>query len=225
MIPIVFDHHGTLDKLMGDAIMAFFGAPGELQDHPQKAAETALAMVERLAQVREERHEKGIDKLEVGIGVNTGQATVGNLGSGSFMDYTVIGDTVNLGSRLEGLNKTYGTSIIISEFTAVRLDDRFFLRQLDRVKVKGKEDAVGIYELMGFKDRLEPDKIHMAEFFESGLQLYKNRKWRQAVEIFSRILEVNPDDGPSRLYLERSEELLGDPPSSDWEPITVFTSK
>ncbi|MBN2124316.1 MAG: adenylate/guanylate cyclase domain-containing protein, partial [Deltaproteobacteria bacterium] len=122
MIPIVFRHGGTLDKLMGDAVMAFFGAPGVQEDHPEKAAESALEMVRTLQALREGRGEKGIDRLHLGIGLNTGDVTVGNLGSSHFMDYTVIGDTVNLGSRLEGLNKTYGTQIILSEFTARRLD-------------------------------------------------------------------------------------------------------
>lgn len=225
MIPIVFDHHGTLDKLMGDAVMAFFGAPAEVQDHPVKAAETALEMIEQLKRLKAERDEKGIDDLEVGIGLNTGVVTAGNLGSKSFMDYTVIGDPVNLGSRLEGLNKTYGTSIITSEFTAGRLDDRFVLRELDRVKVKGKGDAVAIFELMGLREKLDQGRIETAKCFKSGLLLYRNRKWKEADDVFLGILKHDPNDGPSSLYHERIKGLLNAPPSSDWEPVTVFTSK
>ena len=225
MIPIVFDHQGTLDKLMGDAVMAFFGAPGEVKEHPQKAAETALKMIESLKELKEERNEKGIDRLEVGIGLNTGQATVGNLGSWSFMDYTVIGDMVNLGSRLEGLNKTYGTSIIISEFTAERLDNRFVLRELDRVKVKGKGDAVTIFELAGQRDSLSRERLRMITEFESGISLYKNREWEKAEKTFSRLLKLFPGDVPSGLYLERTRELLRNPPASEWEPVTIFKTK
>ena len=225
MIPIVFDHEGTLDKLMGDAIMAFFGAPGELRHHPGKAAETALKMIEKLELLKTERREKGIDRLEVGIGLNTGHVTVGNLGSQSFMDYTVIGDTVNLGSRLEGLNKVYGTSIIVSEFTAERLDSRFVLRELDRVRVKGKGDAVAIFELSGFKGDMVQERLELLRIFESGMYQYRSREWEQAEETFSRALRFIPGDGPSQLYLDRVQNLLRDPPSSEWEPITVFTTK
>lgn len=225
MIPIVFDNQGTLDKLMGDAVMAFFGAPGEVKEHPQKAAETALKMIERLKELKEERNEKGIDRLQVGIGLNTGMATVGNLGSWSFMDYTVIGDMVNLGSRLEGLNKTYGTSIIISEFTAERLDSRFVLRELDRVKVKGKGDAVTIFELAGHKDRFSQEKLSMIMEFGYGISLYKNKEWEKAEKAFSRLLTLFPGDGPSGFYLERIRELLKNPPASEWEPVTVFKTK
>jgi len=225
MIPIVFDHQGTLDKLMGDAVMAFFGAPGELNEHPQKAAQTALEMIERLKALKAERGEKGIERLEVGIGLNTGQVTVGNLGSQSFMDYTVIGDAVNLGSRLEGLNKTYGTSIIISESTARRLNSRFVLRELDRVRVKGKGDAVTIFELLGLRDKLDQERMKMLGVFEAGILQYKNRAWEEAEETFSRALNLFPDDGPSRLYSKRTKDLLKNPPSFEWEPITVFTAK
>ena len=225
MIPIVFDHEGTLDKLIGDAIMAFFGAPGELKDHPVKAAETALKMIERLEALKSEKHVKGIKRLEVGIGLNTGQVTVGNLGSHGFMDYTIIGDTVNLGSRLEGLNKTYGTSIIIGELTARRLDNRFVVRELDRVKVKGKEDAVTIYELAGFRDRLEPQRIEILEIFTTGLDQYKNRDWKQAEETFRRVMKLSPEDGPSQLYLKRTLELISSPPPPEWECVTVFSTK
>lgn len=225
MIPIVFEHQGTLDKLMGDAIMAFFGAPGELNNHPQKAAETALAMIRKLEELKAERSGKGIERLEVGLGLNTGQVTVGNLGSQSYMDYTVIGDMVNLGSRLEGLNKIYRTSILISEFTAERLDSRFVLRELDRVRVKGKGDAVTIFELYGFKDDLDQERIKLLRIFESGIRQYRNREWDQAEETFYGALRLFPQDGPSQLYLERIKDLLKDPPPPEWEPITVFTTK
>ena len=225
MIPIVFEHEGTLDKLMGDAIMAFFGAPGEVKDHPGKAAETALQMIRRLAELKQGRPEKGIEKLAVGIGLNTGVVTVGNLGSQHFMDYTVIGDAVNLGSRLEGLNKTYGTSILVSEFTAQRLDSRFVTRELDRVRVKGKGDAVGIFELVGLREALVEEKASLLRIFEAGLEHYKKRDWDKAKDAFEEVLRRNPKDGPSSLYLKRVSELLLNPPGPEWQPITTFTTK
>jgi len=225
MIPIVFEHGGTLDKLMGDAIMAFFGAPGEVKDHPRKAAETALEMTRRLADLKRSRTEKGIGQLVAGIGLNTGVVTVGNLGSQHFMDYTVIGDAVNLGSRLEGLNKTYGTSIIVSEFTAQRLDRRFVLRELDRVRVKGKAELVGIFELVGFREGLSEETVDVIETFQAGLKLYREREWERAREIFDRVLDKRPGDGPSVLYMERISRLLKGPPDPDWEPVATFTTK
>ncbi len=225
MIPIVFEYQGTLDKLMGDAIMAFFGAPRELSDHPQKAAETALKMVEELDRLKSESREKGIEKLSLGIGLNTGQVTVGNLGSHKFMDYTVIGDTVNLGSRLEGLNKNYGTSIIISQSTAEQLDSRFVLRELDRVRVKGKAHAVTIFELLGVREELDESHFKFLEIFHSGRRRYIKRDWKAAEETFNQALELFPEDRPTRLYLERVEDLLKNPPDSDWDPTADFFLK
>ncbi len=226
MIPIVFDHQGTLDKLIGDAIMAFFGAPGTLQNHPVKAAQTALSMVEKLKRLKIDRNDiKGIDRLDVGIGLNTGQAIVGNLGSQRFMDYTVIGDTVNLGSRLEGLNKTYGTSIIISRSTAERLDNLFVLRELDKVMVKGKEDAVTIFELMGFADTIREKKRDFVEIFTSALTFYRKREWDQAQEAFKKTLRLEPEDKTARLYLDRISSYRENPPPPEWDGVTVFTTK
>lgn len=149
MIKIVFDNQGTVDKLMGDAIMAFFGDPVPFPDHPHKAALTALAMTRELEKLNEENRQTGIRNLEIGIGINTGPMIVGNLGSNEFMDYTVVGDNVNLGSRLEGLNKKYGTSIIVSQSTYQRIKDSFELRELDLVRVRGRKEPVKIYELLG----------------------------------------------------------------------------
>lgn len=225
MLPIVFEHEGTFDKLMGDAIMAFFGAPNALREHAQKAAETALEMIDRLEALRREKAVRGVEHLRVGIGLNTGPVTVGNLGSQHFMDYTVVGDAVNLGSRLEGLNKNYGTSIIVSESTAAELDGRFILRELDRVRVKGKEGAVTIFELVGYADRIEPERLEILRIFTEGLADYKRREWGRAESAFLLALERRPDDGPARLYLQRVQDLLQNPPPDDWEPITVYTTK
>ncbi|MBW2303234.1 MAG: adenylate/guanylate cyclase domain-containing protein [Deltaproteobacteria bacterium] len=225
MLPIIFEHEGTLDKLMGDAIMAFFGAPNVLVDHASMAAETALEMVDRLEALKRETTLKGIERLRVGIGLNSGLATVGNLGSRHFMDYTVIGDAVNLGSRLEGLNKVYGTSIILSENTAAGLDNRFVLRELDQVRVKGKEEAVAIHELVGLSDRVKGETLEMIDFFSEGLRNFRERRWKEAEEVFSGILTRFSKDGPTRLYLERTRKLLADPPSGEWSPVTIFTTK
>jgi len=151
MAEIILAEGGVLDKFIGDAIMAFWGAPQETKDHSQRACRVALAMVKKLAELDKTWVSSGKPPLEVGIGINTGQVVVGNMGSEKRFDYTVIGDHVNLASRLEGLNKSYGTKIIISEFTKARVENEFILRPLDEVKVKGKEIPVEIFELIGEK--------------------------------------------------------------------------
>jgi adenylate cyclase len=225
MIPLVFAQQGTLDKLMGDAVMAFFGAPLPLADHPAKAAATALLMMEKLRDLRQRADVAGAEDLDIGIGLNTGEVTVGNLGSNVFMDYTIIGDAVNLASRLEGLNKVYGTHILCTEFTARALDDRFLLRELDIVKVKGKAEAVAIYEVAGW--RTGPDAAGEARFslFAEGLAAYRQQRWDQAAQLFNRVLATGPEDGPSRLYLKRIAGFQENRPAADWRGVTVFDHK
>ncbi len=227
MIPIVFKHGGTLDKLMGDAIMAFFGAPAPLANHPVRAAETALEMLERLREMRREAAVPGIDRLRLGVGLNTDEVTVGNLGSNDFMDYTVIGDGVNLASRLEGLNKEYGTEIIVSEHTARKLGDRFLLRELDKVRVKGKEQAVTLYELMGDRERLADfaDAERLLTLFTSGLRAYRDRRWDEAIREFQGALEIAPGDGPSALYMKRIEEVKNLSLDTEWDWVKRYDHK
>jgi adenylate cyclase len=225
MIPVIFDCKGTLDKLMGDAIMAFFGAPGNLENHAENAAEAALKMTKSLKNLKKGSKLKGIHRLEMGIGLNTGEVVVGNLGSSKFMDYTVIGDAVNLGSRIEGLNKIYGTSIIISQSTAEKLGRHFILRDLDRVKVKGKANAVTIYELVGFRYDIDWRKQELMEIFASGIEFYRDRKWKKAHDVFVRALRIYPNDGPSQLYLKRIEIYRKSPPPPQWDGTTAFLTK
>ncbi|MCK5685276.1 adenylate/guanylate cyclase domain-containing protein, partial [bacterium] len=141
------------------------------------------------------------------------------------MDFTVIGDGVNLASRLENLNKVYGTNIIISEFTAAKLDERFFMRELDIVKVKGKDNAVTIFELIGFKNNVDETSVEMVKIFQSGLDAYRDRKWNLAMEKFNKVLYLVPNDGPSILYLDRIEEFKQKPPENGWSGISKFNHK
>jgi adenylate cyclase len=182
-------------------------------------------MVSRLDTLKRESPVKGVEDLAVGIGLNTGLVTVGNLGSQRFVDYTVIGDAVNLGSRLEGLNKTYGTTVILSQSTRDRLDERFVVRELDIVRVKGKDDAVTIFELCGFESDVDKKTRLMIEAFERGLVQYRNRQWGKATETFHEALAQVPKDGPSMLYIKRCEELLCSPECEDWDCTTVFSTK
>ena len=224
MIPIVFHHQGTLDKLMGDAIMAFFGAPIDLKEHPLKAAQAALEMIAELKNFKH-KNISGIESLAAGIGINSGKVTIGNLGSHDFMDYTVIGDAVNMASRLEGLNKYYGTHIIISQYTAARLDQRFLLRELDRVRVKGKAEAVAIFELIGYQDNVDNERIEMTAVFETALDAFRDQKWELARKRFHKILNICPSDNPAQLYLKRIEQFQTNPPPESWDAVTDFDHK
>lgn len=225
MIPQVFIHHGTLDKLMGDAVMAFYGAPLPVANHPAEGAATALDMVEKLAELKKVQDIPGLADLTIGIGLNTGEVTVGNLGSKVFMDYTIIGDAVNLASRLEGLNKVYGTTILLSEFTARELDDRFLLRDLDIVKVKGKEKAVTIFELVGWREKAGAETLEGLRLFAEGVAAYRAQQWDEADRFFHLTLEKLPGDGPTHLYLERSAKMRNHPPGPEWRGVTTFDHK
>lgn len=225
MIPLVIAHKGTLDKLVGDMVMAFYGAPLPVPEHPVKAAQTALAMRDTLKKMRQDNTVRGMDALWAGIGINTGPVIVGNLGSEQFIDYTVIGDTVNLASRLEGLNKVYGTEIIISESTANELGDRFLTRKLDRVQVKGRKDAVTIFELRGTRSDASEQEITRLRLFESGLAAYQAGDFDAARGYVEQVLADDPLDGPSLLFIERITALAGSPLPGSWDGVTHLTFK
>ncbi|MDQ1330424.1 MAG: hypothetical protein QG578_687 [Thermodesulfobacteriota bacterium] len=224
MIPVVFKYGGTLDKLMGDAIMAFFGAPVYFPDHSIKAAEASLEMLIALKNLRLSEI-KGVDRLNIGIGLNTGVVTIGNLGSHEFMDYTIIGDAVNLASRLESLNKVYGTNIIAGESAIPALKGKFLLRELDIVRVKGKENFVTIFEVAGYAGKVDTKLIDSLNIFHEGLYAYRNRQWDTAEKLLEKSLAINPSDGPSGLYLKRIEKLKLSPPPDGWNGSAVFESK
>lgn len=209
---------------MGDAIMAFFGAPVYFSDHSVKAAEASLDMLIALKSLRLSKV-RGMDRLNLGIGLNTGTVTIGNLGSHEFMDYTIIGDAVNLASRLEGLNKVYGTKIIAGESAIAGLSGKFLLRELDIVRVKGKENLARIFEVAGYAENADTRLVESLNIFHEGLDAYRNRKWTTAEGLFKKTLELNPSDGPSGLYLKRIEKFRLSPSPDDWNGTAVFESK
>jgi adenylate cyclase len=224
MSKIVIKHGGTIDKFMGDAIMALFGAPLQYPDHAHRACKTALEMQEVLKSLSQEWESQGRSSLKIGVGINTGVVSVGNMGSDTLFDYTAIGDNVNLASRLEGLNKAYHTEIILSDATAQALDQGFILRELDRVRVKGKKQAVAIFELLG----LEPADEDTAEFLHSyhqGIRLYKERQWDESIVQFKKALWLRPQDYQSRRYCSLAQKYRLDPPGPDWEGIAIMEEK
>ena len=224
MTDLVFKNGGLLDKYMGDAVMAVFGAPLDEPDHPMSSCRTALSMMEELRKLQKKWADEGQPVLDIGIGINTGDMVVGNMGSKMRFDYTVMGDNVNLGSRLEGINKEYGTNIVISEYTYERVKDSFFCRELDSVRVKGKLLPVRIYELLGEKKDSEKWEEHI-KTFEEGLANYKQGLWGDAILSFRKVLEIQPGDYPSEMYIARCENLKQNPPEDGWDGVYTMTKK
>ncbi|HVA72769.1 MAG TPA: adenylate/guanylate cyclase domain-containing protein [Candidatus Limnocylindrales bacterium] len=225
MTKIIFAQQGTLDKYIGDAVMAFWGAPFEQTNHADLAAQAALDMMSRLAELRKQWQERGQPILDIGIGINTGIASVGNMGSELRYGYTAMGDSVNLASRLEGLNKEFATHIILSESAYISMHDTGFLvRELDLIRVKGKLLPVTIYELLGRRSSAG-DLVELCEIFTQGHEAYKLRKWAEAEACFEKILARWPNDGPAAVFLERCEEYIAEEPPEDWEGVYVMKHK
>jgi adenylate cyclase len=226
MTQIVFTHHGTLDKYIGDAVMAFWGAPFEETGHAVRACLSALEMMDRVREMQKQWEAQGRPHLDIGIGLNTGVASVGNMGSSLRYGYTALGDSVNLSSRLEGLNKEYGTHIVVNESTyEVAKSAGFVFRELDLIRVKGKNEPVTIYELAARKEELTPDLQARLTAFAEARALYRQRKWDAAQHAFQSILEKWPDDGPSRVYWKRCQEYLFDEPPTGWDGVFTMTHK
>ncbi len=223
MTEIVLASGGTVDKYIGDAIMAFWGAPIDMEDHAEKGCETALDMMERLAELSVEWSREGLPVIDIGIGMCTGRATVGNMGSHTRFDYTVMGDTVNLGSRLEGINKLYGTHIIVARPTYMAAKTGFIFRELDCVRVKGKMVPIEIYELMGRSDAT--DFALLKAEFELGLSAYRARDWDKAESHFNGCLDIKPEDPPAEVFLKRVSALREDDPGEGWDGVFVLTTK
>ena len=224
MTELVFQNKGTLDKYMGDAIMAFFGAPIHYKDHAKFACRCALQSLEKLKELQEELKKKGLPLIDIGIGLNTGDMSVGNMGSETVRSYTVMGDAVNLGSRLEGINKQYGTRIIISEFTYAEVKDNFTCREIDLVRVKGKVLPVKIYELIAEGQGSEETKS-LLKCFNSGYELYHQKQFQEAIVQFDKALDLQPEDTASKLYIQRCQDFIDSPPPADWDGVFVMQTK
>ncbi|MFQ5602477.1 MAG: CHASE2 domain-containing protein [bacterium] len=225
MVDVIFKNEGTLDKFVGDEIMAIYGAPHYYRNHAEKACITALEMVDSLRALQKKWSRKNMDYFNIGIGLNTGKVILGNLGSSQLFDYTVIGDDVNLGARLEGANKQYGTTIIISEHTYRAVRKKAVVRELDLVRVKGKSKPVRIFELRGMNHLPGIEKELIIDVYSEALNYYKERKWYQALLQFKRILRYFPTDGPSRVYIKRCLDFMEQPPPDNWDGVYDFTTK
>lgn len=225
MTDIVFENDGVLDKYIGDAVMAFWNAPFDQPDHALRAIKTALAMQKALRFMNDEKAFGEDLELKIGIGINTGDMIVGNMGSEVRFDYTVIGDNVNLASRMEGITKEYGVGLLISEATRSDVAGKILTRRVDKVAVKGKKEPVTLYEVLGLEGETTPAQETLARDFEAALDAYFAKDFSKATLIAEAILSSNPGDGPSKTLIERSKLWTTNPPPSDWDGTWVFTKK
>lgn len=235
MVESVLNHKGTLDKYIGDAIMAVFGTPLALPDHAWLAVQTAIDMRYRLKEFNAKRVEKlkpkdqkefDLVNIKIGIGVNSDSVISGNIGCTKRMEFTSIGDGVNLGSRLEGTSKVYGTDIIISETTYKSCADRIWTRELDRIQVKGKNQPISIYEVYGLRsDPLSATHEQIIELYHKARDFYHQMKFGKAIGLFGEVLELDKLNKAASLHLVRCQHFLTNPPADDWDGVWRFTEK
>jgi adenylate cyclase len=228
MVEAVFKHKGTLDKYIGDAIMAVFGSPLPLEEHAWMAVKTSLEMRHRLLEFNRRRHSANKPKINIGIGINSDTVISGNIGSSKRMEFTAIGDGVNLGSRLESVSKQYGCDIIISDNTYKPCAQKIWARELDYIRVKGRNEPVAIYELLGLRsDTISSQKLTAIEHYHQGREYYLNRDFHQAQTEFTQVLAVDDRDKAAMLHLRRCQHWIQSPPSDlDWdEGVWTFKEK
>ena len=225
MTDIVMQYEGTVDKFEGDAIIAFFGAPIDFEDHARRICYAALDMQKRLAQLREIWKKEGKPELHMRIGINTGEVVVGNMGSMNRFDYTMMGDSVNLAARLEGVNKQYQTHTMMSKFTYEMAKDDIEARELDSIRVVGKKEPIKIYELLGHKGEMGESIRLILPHFREGLEHYKNQRWEEGITCFENALNLYEDDGPSLTYFERCIAFQNHPPPPDWDGVFSMRTK
>ncbi len=226
MVDAVFQYKGTLDKYIGDAIMAVFGSPLPLKNHEWMAVQTAVEMRHRLIAFNQRRAQEGKRTIQIGIGIHSDEVVSGNIGSSKRMELTSIGDGVNLGSRLEGTTKQYGCDIVISEKTYEPCKDRVYVRELDYITVKGRNEPVTIYELVGLTSEPLDDRRRQAiDHYERGRHFYRSRQFAQALREFGQVLEVNKDDKAAKLHLDRCQHFLKEAPPEDWDGVWRLTEK
>ncbi|MBS0663048.1 MAG: CHASE2 domain-containing protein [Verrucomicrobia bacterium] len=225
MSECLIDHGAYIDKYIGDAVMAVFGAPATNPHHAEAACTGALAARDVLARINADLRRTHGYTLAMRIGINTGEMLVGNLGSDRKKNYTVLGDAVNLASRLEGANKEFGTEIMLGENTARAVAGKFALRPLTRLRVKGKLTAVEVFELVGRPEQLTPDQQSFLAAYGQGYAYFVARRFAEAAADFDRALAVMPDDDLARELRDQSRQLASEPPPADWEPIVTLKSK
>jgi len=224
MTDILFKRWGTLDKYIGDAIMGFWGSPFPQDDHAIRACACALDMRVRLKELNLKWESEGRKQLAIGVGLNTGEVNVGNMGSSKRLAWTVMGDNVNLASRLEGITKEYHVQCVVSESTYRAAKEHYVFREIDKIKVKGKTLPVTIFELLdwGRNESLYTERIVR---FSEAITAYRRQQWDEAIDLFQKIKAKFPEDGPSETFIARSQELMEAPPEPDWDGVYTMKTK
>jgi adenylate cyclase len=226
MTDIVLRYNGIIDKYEGDAIMAEFGAPLQDDNHAINACYTAIEMQKTLTVLREKLLAEGRPEIRARVGINSGQMVIGNMGSSTIFDYTVMGDNVNLSSRLEGANKEYGTYIMCSEATKNMVDNEVITRELDILRVKGKTEGVKVFEILARRsDGIGKIKQKVIDIYLEGLKAYKEKRWEDGIRLFGEAIELDSEESPSKIYLERCRQFKENPPPEDWDGIFTMRTK
>jgi adenylate cyclase len=227
MSDTVLKQRGTIDKYEGDAIISFFGAPVEYTDHAERACYAAVKMKSLEMILNEQFLAEGTSPapLLTRIGINTGEMVVGNMGTTQKMDYTIMGNSVNLAARLEGVNKQYGTWILISEPTYNELGEGYAVRKLDRVRVVGIEEPIRLYELIDKIAFTPKEKLEVLEIFNETIELFEEREYSKAKKSLQQILEIDPEDGPAKAYIARCDKFIASPPADKWDGVFNLTEK
>jgi adenylate cyclase len=227
MSDIVLNLNGTIDKYEGDAIIGFFGAPISYTDHARRACFAAIEMKKKERELNDQLVGDGILRtpLLTRIGINTGEMVVGNMGTERKMNYTMMGNAVNLAARLEGVNKQYGSWILVSGTTYKETAADITVRRLDRVRVVGIEEPLRLYEVLEKKSETSPQMLEMIKTFHIALARFEDRRWDDALREFQKVLEIKPEDKPSQFYIKRCKEFKKTPPRESWDGVFNLTLK
>ena len=220
--PVLHDAGACIDKYVGDSVVALFGAPLTQPDHALRACRGALEVQKAVTALREQFRTEGLPDMYTRIGLNTDEMCVGNIGSDQLIDYTAIGDGMNLASRLEGVNKVYSTSILIGPGTHLATVGQVETREVDRVRVAGKHEATTIHELLAMKGGLSPEKAKVVGIYAEALALYRHRDFGAARKRLDEALHLDAEDGPSRTLHERCLRYQAAPPPADWDGVTTL---
>ncbi len=222
---VILKHDGLINKYIGDCIMAFWNAPADQPQHAAQACFAALECVQALPELNRRFQERGLPALDCRIGINSGVVVVGNMGSNERFDYTVMGDAVNLASRLEGANKQYHTHIMISDGTFEKVRDVLEARDLDLIRVKGKKEPRKVFEVLCKKNEMSEEMSEGRKRYHNALSLYRQRRFSECIEAFEAVFEVLPVDFVTRVYLERARAFISHPPSPYWDGVYDMTTK
>jgi adenylate cyclase len=226
MVDVVLRHGGILDKYIGDAIMAVFGAPLVVPRDADNAVAASIEMVRALDRFNQQRRLRGVEPIEVGIGISTGEVVAGSIGTAKRMDYTVIGESVNLAARLESANKHYGTSVLVSETTISQLKSALSWREIDLMRVSGTNKLISVFEpLECYPEAVRTSLNRVRGAYQKGIRMYRQRQWSEAPSYFEQVLARCPDDIPSQLYISRCRYYLDKPPAEDWDGVWILDKK